>query len=246
MKIYEQVQLLGGFQKVNETNQWRLLGAHFQLPATCTNSAFVFKRLYKRHLYIYEQMQQTDQSIDQIINQVEKPKQTEIIKVAQRSTAVIEENEEKYLQGGWQNRLALSLKSNLPNELDWAFSKLIKLSYLQNFYVGFIPSLPETLLHHCKQFFDELSLNTSPNDFETSLRPGLEVYKIPIMSEMAVFNIPKKMILLERVLQSLHVIRNMSFMNENAIAFSRDHNLLTVLAKSMALPPVTYCTNILI
>jgi hypothetical protein len=148
--------------------------------------------------------------------------------------------EEQYLQGGWQNRLALALKSNLPNEIDWAFNKLIKLSYQHNFYVGYIPSLPETLLEHAAPFFDQLHLNTSPTNFETTLVPGVDLFQMPRMSEMAFFNIKESAILLERVLQVLHVIRNMSFMNENAIAFSRDHKLLTVLAKALALPYATY------
>jgi hypothetical protein len=147
---------------------------------------------------------------------------------------------EKYIQGGWQNRLALALKSNLPNEVDWAFNKLISLSFQHNFYVGYIPSLPETLIEHCAPFFDQLVLNTSPLDFETSLTKDANVMMMPKMSEMAVFHIQESSILLERVLQVLHVIRNMSFMNENAIAFSRDHTLLTVLAKAMALPHATY------
>lgn len=137
--------------------------------------------------------------------------------------------------------MALALKSSLPNEVDWAFNKLIKLSFQHHFYVGYIPSLPETLLEHTRPFFDQLHLNTSPHNFETSLSSEKSNLKVPHMSEMAMFNLPQKSILLERVLQSLHVIRNMSFMNENAIAFSRDHALLTVLAKALALPSVTFC-----
>jgi hypothetical protein len=65
------------------------------------------------------------------------------------------------------------------------------------------------------------------------------------MSEMSLFNIEKHGIMLEHCLQALHIIRNMSFMNENAIAFSRDHKLLTILAKAMALPAVSYCMHYL-
>jgi hypothetical protein len=52
---------------------------------------------------------------------------------------------EKYLQGGWQNRLILALRSNLPNEADWAFNKLIKLSFMHFFFVGYLPGLYD----HC-------------------------------------------------------------------------------------------------
>lgn len=149
---------------------------------------------------------------------------------------------DRFLQGGWQNRLALALKSNLPNEVDWAFNKLIKLTFQHNFYVGFIPSLPETLLDHCAPFFNQLELNTSPLNFETSLSKD-NAGVVPQLTEMVMFNIKDQEILLERSLQVLHIIRNMSFLNENAVAFSRDHKLLTVLAKSMALPSVSFCNS---
>ena len=132
----------------------------------------------------------------------------------------------------------LALKSHLPNEVDWAFNKLIKLSYQHHFYVGYVPGLPETLLDHTQLFFDNLILNTSPQNFETSLKGTGD---LPDMLEIPFFDLPQHSILLERVLQVLHIIRNMSFMNENAVAFSRDHKLLTILAKSLALPAVTNC-----
>lgn len=70
------------------------------------------------------------------------------------------------------------------------------------------------------------------------------------MTDMSLFNIDvfdtnkSSNISLERVLQALHIIRNMSFMNENAIAFSRDHKLLTILAKALALPSITFYIEI--
>jgi hypothetical protein len=107
------------------------------------------------------------------------------------------------------------LKSNLPNEVDWAFNKLVKLSYQHQFYVAVIPTLPETLIDHTLPFFDQLVLNTSPQNFETSLIPGtyLKLLTIgglvgltkgaknaPQISEMAVFNILENSIMIERFL----------------------------------------------
>lgn len=141
---------------------------------------------------------------------------------------------EKYLMGGWLNRLALSLASQLPNEVDWAFNKLISLSYMNNFYIGYIPQLPQILLDILNSFFANLTLNTSPIAFETTA--GNDV---PPMESITMFNSEKTSLQIERVLQCLHIIRNLTFMHENAVAFSKDSQLLHVLAKSMALPSVS-------
>jgi hypothetical protein len=136
--------------------------------------------------------------------------------------------------GGWLNRLALALFSQLPNEVDWAFNKLISLSYKNNFYIGYIPQLPQILLDILNSFFSNLTLNTSPNAFETTA--GKDV---PPMEIITMFNTEKIALQVERVLQCLHIIRNLTFMHENAVAFSKDSQLLHVLAKSMALPSVS-------
>jgi hypothetical protein len=79
---------------------------------------------------------------------------------------------EKYLSGGFSNRLTLAIKSTLPNEQDWALNKLIKLTYQHQFYIGYLPGLPEALLDLSEDFFGLLRLNTSPKNFETSLVDG--------------------------------------------------------------------------
>ena len=254
-KIYLQVTNSGGFHKVTADRGWKRISDSFNLSSTCTNSAYVFKQLYKKHLLVYELMMSMNTSLDEVLKlDLDKFEETNRIriniddnrkfqvfpKVNQFPVPYLDETgDDRFLQGGWQNRLALALKSHLPNEVDWAFKKLIKLSFQHNFYVGFIPTLPETLLEHCAPFFDQLELNTSPSNFETSLH--MDQCVVPQLTELTMFNIKEQHELLERVLQVLHIVRNMSFLNENAIAFSRDHKLLTVLAKSMALPSSAYC-----
>ncbi|KAJ3273579.1 AT-rich interactive domain-containing protein 2 [Terramyces sp. JEL0728] len=236
--IFNLVMQNGGYSKVTQERAWKRISNYFQLPETCTNSAFVFKQLYQRHLLAFENMTR-GQSLDQAISSSKhaNPVVEQILKKKVEKYPEDDGKEEKYIQGGWQNRLALALKSNLPNEVDWAFNKLVKLSFQLHFYVGFIPGLPETLIDHTLPFFDHLILNTSPYNFETTLNPETDNSTVPEMAEITVFNVQESAELLERVLQALHVIRNMSFMNENAQAFSRDHRLLTILAKSLALPP---------
>ena len=242
-KIYLAVTQQGGFHRVTNDRSWKKLSDSFNLSSTCTNSAYVFKQLYKKHLLVHELMQTRQLSMDEAIKNLDYDFEELGVKKWQPEQKIIyveeQQTDERFLQGGWQNRISLALKSNLQNEVDWAFNKLIELSFKHNFYVGFIPTLPETLLCHCAAFFENLELNTSPLNFETSIKQDNSV--VPELNEMTMFNLDHQQLLLERVLQVLHIIRNMSFMNENAVAFSRDHKLLTILAKSMALPLSSFC-----
>ncbi|KAJ1531242.1 hypothetical protein HK096_007428 [Nowakowskiella sp. JEL0078] len=60
-----------------------------------------------------------------------------------------------------QNRLQLALLSSLPNEISWALTKLVKLSYDQNtippkipnYYIGTIPGLFETLVSLAEEIY---------------------------------------------------------------------------------------------
>ncbi len=88
------------------------------------------------------------------------------------------------MQGGWQNRLALGLKSSLPNEVDWAFNKLVKLSFQHYFFIGFIPGLFDALIEHLDGFFQGLKVSTNPAAFETVLA---ENSTLPPLSEVAMF-----------------------------------------------------------
>lgn len=132
------------------------------------------------------------------------------------------------MAGAWQSRIILALESNLPNEVDWAFNKLVILSFTQNFFVGILPTLLENLLLQTNSLFNELELNTSPNNFETSWKKNSS-WKSEFM------NVEQSCIL-ERNAQIFHILTNLSFIPENAIIFARDHTLVTLIAKAMALP----------
>lgn len=140
---------------------------------------------------------------------------------------------EKYLAGGWLNRIALSLASQLPNEIDWAFTKLMKLTHTNIFFIGYIPQLPQILFEILESFFGHLSLHSSPHSFLTT---GDE--SVPPMYAITLFNSGVWDVQVERVLQrywlfnsSLHIIRNLTCMPENALAFGKDPTLLILLAK---------------
>ncbi|KAJ3300364.1 Chromatin structure-remodeling complex protein rsc9 [Borealophlyctis nickersoniae] len=152
---------------------------------------------------------------------------------------------EKYLHGNWKSRLLLALQSALPNEVDWAFNKLVKLSFSQNFYIEIVPGLLDAILEHAAPLFDSLILNTSANDFQTTQTNSANRRQaVPTLSEIGVFNTPESATLLERTMQVLHVLRNLSFVPDNAVEFCRNYTLLTVIAKGVALPACTHFIEI--
>ncbi|KAJ1500009.1 Chromatin structure-remodeling complex protein rsc9 [Coelomomyces lativittatus] len=68
----------------------------------------------------------------------------------------VEDNE--FTQGGFENRILLALKSNLPNEIDWALAKLCSISYTNDrFHLQSIPGLLEALMHICFTFAEQCS-----------------------------------------------------------------------------------------
>lgn len=52
--LYKLVMERGGMDKVSEERRWRKIGEEFQLPETCTSSAYVLKDVYQKYLKDYE------------------------------------------------------------------------------------------------------------------------------------------------------------------------------------------------
>lgn len=137
---------------------------------------------------------------------------------------------EKYLFGSHKSKLLLALESNLPNELDWAYNKLIKLSFNCpiNFHIGVVPGLIDAFIDHLQPFFSKLILSTRLNDFETKIIDDLTT-----PSPISLLITPEFEICLERTLQILHIIRNFSSLEINARFFSTFSSVVTMLAKGM-------------
>jgi hypothetical protein len=53
-RLYKLVTERGGMDRVSEERRWRKIGEEFQLPETCTSSAYVLKDVYLRYLKDYE------------------------------------------------------------------------------------------------------------------------------------------------------------------------------------------------
>ncbi|KAI9480336.1 MAG: hypothetical protein EXX96DRAFT_617314 [Benjaminiella poitrasii] len=56
-KLYKEVIAAGGFDQVTKKRSWKQIGAIFEFPATCTNSAYILKGLYIRNLLGWEEEQ---------------------------------------------------------------------------------------------------------------------------------------------------------------------------------------------
>ncbi|KAI9281905.1 hypothetical protein BY458DRAFT_498390 [Sporodiniella umbellata] len=54
-KLYKEVIAAGGFEQVTKKRTWKQIGDIFDLPATCTNSAYILKGLYIRNLLGWEE-----------------------------------------------------------------------------------------------------------------------------------------------------------------------------------------------
>ena len=153
--------------------------------------------------------------------------------------------DERYIAGGWQNRLSLCLASNLPNEIDWALNKLVKLAFMKPFPVNFVPNLVPALVEHLGSFFGQLRLSTSPLNFATTVNLDFSgPFRVHSLLDPPLFPSAEWQAQLERVLQSLHIIRNLSFVPDNAALFAKDYQILTVLAKGMAFPVATHFSEV--
>ncbi|KAI8985175.1 hypothetical protein BDB01DRAFT_789191 [Pilobolus umbonatus] len=125
-----------------------------------------------------------------------------------------------FMDQEFRARILLSLQSNLPNEIDWAFNTLIKFSYAsENFSLDFIPTLVDMLLDFTSNFFDS-QLESADSTINTDIfcsKRNQEQY--------------------ERVLQVFHIIRNFSFLEMNIRRLAFHERLRHLLLKGICLPP---------
>jgi hypothetical protein len=125
---------------------------------------------------------------------------------------------EKYLYGVHKSRILLALQSGLPNEIDWAYNLLVKLSFNcpDNFHIGSLPGLFDCFLDPLDYFFSKLDLNLSSINFETSVNQE-HLYFLDKFSDVSLLTHPEFGKMLERTLQVLHILRNFSFLEQNAM-----------------------------
>ncbi|RUS18584.1 hypothetical protein BC937DRAFT_88593 [Endogone sp. FLAS-F59071] len=151
-----------------------------------------------------------------------------------------------YIEGGHRNRILLALKSGLPNEIDWAFNNLVKISYEcpENFHLEYIPTLLESLLHFAEPFFQhhvllDSELTMASDDVNGNQPLDTEPTFTTIPADYHLFNSKDYQENLERVLQVFHILRNFSFLEVNIKLFSSHGGLRRMLMTGLFLPPHT-------
>ncbi|KAF9434955.1 Chromatin structure-remodeling complex protein rsc9 [Entomortierella beljakovae] len=130
-----------------------------------------------------------------------------------------------YIEGGHQNRILLALKSDLPNEIDWAFCRLISLSYEWNeFSLNMIPGLLNELLSFAQPFFDWWT------SFES--KDQQELIEEDLLNISDTHN-------MERILQVFHILRNLSFLDHNTVILTDHTGFRKMLQQGLSMPPST-------
>lgn len=125
-----------------------------------------------------------------------------------------------FMDQEFRTRILLSLQSNLPNEVDWAFNTLIKFSFAsENFCLDFIPTLIDLLLDFTVDFFQLHMTTAVEGDDLFCSRAQQETY--------------------ERVLQVFHILRNFSFLEMNIRRLALHERLRFLLMKGIALSPAS-------
>ena len=123
--------------------------------------------------------------------------------------------EDWYLDGGHKSRLLLALLSRLPNEVDWAFDKLLLLSFVcpDAFALIAIPGLLDAMLDYVGPFLDccdpaMTELTDIKNDHLMTDKTNTVLARLFNKEQMACAD-------LERTLQVMHILRNFSFLAVN-------------------------------
>ncbi|KAJ1658073.1 hypothetical protein IWQ61_002620 [Dispira simplex] len=120
---------------------------------------------------------------------------------------------EEYLGGLFQNRIYLALRSNLPNEIDWAFNRLLRISKHchGNFDIRCIPGLLFAILYHLKvstiQLVVSLDLNR-PTPSVTGLVESVNSDNNDVVSP-SLFT-AKESVWWERIMQVVTICHNFS------------------------------------
>src|SRR4051812_30889039 len=108
--------------------------------------------------------------------------------------------------------MLLALKSSLPNEVDWAFNSLVRLSYqyYDTFPIDHIPGLLDVLIKFAEPFFERHVYPTINEHNNQQYRGSPQDRSIEHIDRIF-FNSLEFQESLERTLQVFHILRNISF-----------------------------------
>ncbi|KAH9503660.1 AT-rich interactive domain-containing protein 2 [Bulinus truncatus] len=141
--LYQRVTSYGGWQKVNLDQQWEDFQEEFGLPKGCVNGAQALKNIYFRFLNLYEKVNYLGEDPDTRNNEEEDgPARKKICLPIETIPLLYNYNQHKltevqrqqhnlstelYEQSDYE-KLEMSLRSGLPNEVDVAFNVCVLLS----------------------------------------------------------------------------------------------------------------------
>ncbi|CAG8682552.1 15901_t:CDS:2 [Funneliformis caledonium] len=149
----------------------------------------------------------------------------------------IEEEHDSLFGGGNNNRVLLALKSQLPNEIDWAFEVLIQLSEDENiiFYIDKIPGLIDVILTFVAPFYKDMRKLTELASVKEIGKDGdyLESTIKEYFSSLASTE------QLKRVMQIFLIFRNFSFLEFNSEIMATYKPLRRFLIEGLNLPEIT-------
>lgn len=131
------------------------------------------------------------------------------------------------------------MSSHLPNEVDWAFNKLIKLSGVcpDNFSVASIPGLLDEMLLHAEPFFAYVEKIATANKVEeNSILKASEEDEAHLTKELFTPALDLQPEHLERALQVYHIVRNFSFIELSAPSISNWRQLNKFLFTGLSCP----------
>ncbi|CAG8797439.1 7306_t:CDS:2 [Gigaspora margarita] len=255
-KIYNMVISHGGCEKICLEKSWKKICEPFNFPSTCTNSAYVMKNVYIRFLEAYEMEKHWGKTvpygglppkppISPQISQSHDHQYTtshqELSTPPLQRRILAQENLPGFLLGGGHhNRILLALKSNLPNEVDWAFEILVQLSAdeIINFYVDKIPGLVDTILLFVSPFYKDLRKLTGHDSVCTS---AMDYCKDVDNIEATInefLSSSTKVEQLKRIMQIFLMFRNLSFTEHNVKFMAGYKPLRRFLIESLVLPEV--------
>ncbi|KAK0052589.1 AT-rich interactive domain-containing protein 2-like isoform X1 [Biomphalaria pfeifferi] len=141
--LYQRVTARGGWQKVNVDQLWEDFQEEFGLPKGCVNAAQALKNIYFRYLNLYEKVNFLGEDADTRNNEEEDgPARKKICLPIETIPLIYNYNQHKLTEAQRQQynlstelyeqsdyeKLEMSLRSGLPNEVDVAFNVCVLLS----------------------------------------------------------------------------------------------------------------------
>ncbi|KAJ1989805.1 hypothetical protein H4R33_001946 [Dimargaris cristalligena] len=120
----------------------------------------------------------------------------------------LQNDADEYLGGVFQNRIRLALLSNLPNEVDWAFNRLLRVSKLcpDEFDIRCIPDLIPIIMMHLKLAVIHL-LDSSASAIQAQVRTSSPSSSKSVSPHIFTWYENTQ---LERILQIVTIVHNLS------------------------------------